>query len=85
MPSAKPYMVQEDGKKIVHILRKNLSDGSFAVAMFNFGETYENAEVYLDEVSAVRDLWAKKHMENTDKLSIYMPPHTVRIFKVSKK
>lgn len=82
--AARPYMLLEDGKKIIHIFKKKLEGDDTAIAVFNLGETSELVNVYLDEVSAVRDLWAKKDMDHQDKISVYTHPHTVRIFKASK-
>ena len=82
---AKPYMLIEEGDKIIHVLKRKLSDGSEAIAVFNFGETTENVKVYLDGESKVRDVWAKRDLKNASVLKILeMKPHTVQIFKVSK-
>lgn len=82
--AAKPYMILEEGKKIIHVFKKKLVGGDYAIAVFNLGETEENVKVYLDEISAVRDLWAKKDLKKSDNISIYMYPHTTRVFRVSK-
>ncbi len=82
---AKPYMLIESGEKILHVLKRELSDGSYALAVFNFGETEENPKIYLDGVSKIRDVWAKRDLKPTKTLTVLeMKPHTVRIFKVSK-
>ena len=77
-------MILEEGKKIIHVFKKKLVGGDYAIAVFNLGETEENVKVYLDEISAVRDLWAKKDLKKSDNISIYMYPHTTRVFRVSK-
>jgi len=83
--AAKPYMMIENGDKIIHVLKRKLSDGSSAFAVFNFGKTTENVKVYLDGESKIRDVWAKRDMKNAKTISILeMKPHTVRIFKVIK-
>ena len=82
--TAKPLMIIEDCKKIIHVFKKKLADGSAAIAAFNLGETKENVKIYLDGYSSVRDVWAKRDISKDDKISIGMPPHTVRIFKVTE-
>lgn len=82
--AAKPYIMLENGKKIIHVFRKVLSDGGYALAAFNMGETAENVNIYLDKTATVRDVWAKKDIGQMDTVNISMPPHTVRIFKVKK-
>ena len=52
--------------------------------VLNLGKVADRIQVYLDEYSSVRDLWAKKDLEKTDVLNIYMEPHTVRIFKITE-
>jgi len=79
---AKPYIIIEDGKRFIHVFRKKLSDGSLAFACFNLGNTVQNVKIYLDDISFVRDVWAKKDLEKTNTISITMQPHTTRIFKV---
>lgn len=82
--AAKPLMMIEEGKKIVHVLKRRLSDGSDAVAVFNLGETKENVKVYLDELSHVRDVWAKEDMEDCRTLVLSeMMPHTARMFRIT--
>lgn len=83
--AAKPYMIVEEGKKKIHVFTKKLADGSTAIAVFNLGETQENVKVYFDGHSHIRDVWAKKDMDDCKTLSIeLMQPHTVRIFKVTQ-
>ena len=81
--TAKPIMMLESGKKIVHVFKKKLANGDFAIAAFNFGDTVEKVPVYLDEVCTVRDAWAKKDLTPTDTLQLTMQPHTVRVFRLS--
>ncbi len=82
--AAKPYLMIENSDKIFHVLKKKLSDGNFALALFNLGKTEINEKIYLDEVSHVRDLWAKKDLPDTKTLSVDMKPHTVKILKIGK-
>lgn len=84
--AAKPYIMLEDGKKIIHVLKRKLYCGDEAIAVFNLGETSENVTVYLDEVSKIRDVWAKEDLEDADNITlINMMPHTVRLFRISSK
>ena len=81
---AKPMMIIENGEKCIHTYKRKLSDGSYAIMLMNLGREADTVQVYLDEYSSVRDLWAKKDLDKTDMLSIHMRPHTVRIFKITE-
>ena len=82
--TAKPYMMLEDGKKIIHVFKKRLAGGDYAISIFNLGETIEDVKVYLEKNSEIRDVWAKKDMEAGESILVNMHPHTVRIFRVSE-
>ncbi len=71
---------EQDGDKFIHVYKKELEDGTYAYAFFNFGETKEMVEIALEETVAVRDAWAKEDVGSMDKIVISMEPHTVRIF-----
>ena len=81
---AKPYMMLEDEKKCIHIYKRKLSDGGYGIAVFNLGETPETIKIYLDDISDIRDVWAKKDMGTTDIITVRLLPHTVRILKANK-
>ena len=83
--SAKPQTIIEQGDKIIHVMRKKLSNGDFAVAVFNLGKTAEWVDVYFDEVCAIRDVWAKKDKPAADRLVLNMHPHTVKVFRLTPK
>lgn len=83
--TAKPYIMLENGGKIIHVFKKKLAGDDFAIAVFNLGNTEETVDVYLDELCSVRDVWAKKDEKETDKLSLYMYPHTVKVLRLSPK
>ena len=83
--SARPCVMLEDGRKILHAYKKKLSGGDEAYALFNLGETRESFTVYLDEPRRIRDIWAKEDCGISDKLTYNMHPHTVRLFRVSQK
>ena len=82
--SAKPMLMVQDGEKCFHAYKRKLHDGSYAVMIMNLGEVADRIQVYLDECSSVRDLWAKKDLNKTDVLDLTMKPHTVRIFKITE-
>lgn len=82
--TAKPYLIIEGEGRMLHIFKKELEGGNVAYAIFNLGEKEETAKIYLREKSNVRDVWAKKDMNPTSTISVIMPRHTARIFKVSK-
>ena len=81
--TARPYIMIEDNGRILHIFRKKLAGGDFAVAAFNLGNKYEAASVYLDQVCTVRDVWGKRDCASTETLKISLAPHTVRVFRLS--
>lgn len=72
----------------VQIWKRPLSDGSYAIGVFNLGD--ENMTVdfgkYLDRLgikrlTAVRDLWRQKDISTTD-LKYFIPTHGVKYIKV---
>ena len=81
--AAIPVIMLEDGKKIIHVFKKKLSEGATAYAVFNLGESEEKVDVYLDEVSNIRDVWAKKDLDPSYKISVNIKPHTVKIYKIA--
>ena len=60
--SAKPVMIIEKDRKIVHVYKKLLSDGNYALAVFNLGEESALTEIFLEEDCMVRDVWLKEDM-----------------------
>lgn len=84
--AAKPYLTLEEGDRTVHVLRRRLRGGDHAIAVFNLGKTKENVNVYLDEVSSIRDVWAKCDLVDADCIRLNdMRPHTVRLFRIGKE
>ncbi len=70
-------------KKIIHVLKKKLYNGDYAIAVFNLGETTEDVKVYLDEKAQIRDVWAKENLEDAETIVLaQMPPHTTRMFRI---
>jgi len=82
--TAKPYIMIEENDRIIHIFKKELADGGFAIAAFNLGKSAESVTVSLDEMCTVRDVWAKKNLPSADTLNLVLHPHTVRVYRMSK-
>ena len=81
--AAKPVIMLEDGKKIVHVFKKKLSGGDTAYAVFNLGESEEKVSIYLDGEMDIRDVWAKKDLPRASKITVDTKPHTVKIYRVA--
>lgn len=78
--------VVEDGS--IHIFKRPLADGSYAVGIFNVGDEDVNVDMqrYLPQMGAqrliaVRDLWRQKDLSATD-LRYFLPSHGVKYLKV---
>lgn len=82
--TARLFWLIEKDDSMIHGYKKKLLNGDYAVALFNFGEKTEEVTVYLDECSRIRDVWAKENMGDSDRISVGLYPHTVRIFRISK-
>ena len=76
-------MIEKDDT-ILHVFRKKLAGGDFAIAAFNLGNKKETANIYLDEMCNVRDVWAKEDQAATDTLRITLHPHTVKVYRLSQ-
>jgi len=75
----------ENGKKVIHVLKKKLHNGDYALAVFNLGETVETVKVYLDEKTEIRDVWAKEDLAAAETVVLEeMHPHTVRMFRMKR-
>ncbi len=81
---AKPVLLIEQGDKIVHVWKKRLENGDLAYMLLNLGEGEQTVKVHLDECYNVRDVWAKTDLKPTATLNEIMPPHTVKILRLSK-
>lgn len=78
--------VVEDGS--IHIFKRPLADGSYALGVFNVGDEDVNVDMqrYLPQMgaqrlTAVRDLWRQKDLSATD-LRYFLPSHGVKYLKV---
>ena len=83
--TARPCMIIEKDQAKIHAFKKKLADGSTAYAIFNLGDTTEEVQLYLDELSSVRDVWAKRDLLPTATISLKMPKHTVKVYKTTAK
>ena len=83
--TAMPIYQEEQGEAILHVFEKQLEDGSYAYAFFNFGETKQQVIAKFEAAAELRDVWAKEDMESTQYLHMEMIPHTVRIIKSNQK
>ena len=81
--AARPVIMLEDGKKIVHVFKKKLSGGDSAYAVFNLGQTEEKVDIYLDKEAKIRDVWAKKDLGASSKITVQTKPHTVKIYRIA--
>lgn len=79
-----PFMIymREAGNSKVHAYRKNLSDGGFAVAVFNLGETESQTELCFEREVQIRDSWAKSDIKTAKSLIVKLAPHAVNIFRM---
>ena len=82
--AAIPVTVIEKDKTVIHVYKKKLSGGDTAYAIFNLGESCEKVNIYLDSECTVRDVWAKRDLDATAKISLEAMPHTVRILRCSE-
>ena len=82
---AYPILMIEDEatSKKVHVFKKKLARGDYAICAFNLGKTAEKFSVCLDCEALVRDVWAKRDCYTAAEILLDMPPHTVRVFRVT--
>lgn len=72
----------------IQIWKRPLSDGSYAVGIFNLGDDNANVDFtrYLDRlgisrVDYARDLWRQKDVSTTD-MKYFIPTHGVKLLKI---
>jgi hypothetical protein len=74
----------------IQVWKKNLSDGNFAIGIFNLGEQTENYILNLPEIGMhgelnLRDLWRHKDLgEFSGTFSTIVPSHGVMLIKLSE-
>ena len=73
----------KENERYFDIFEKKLEDGAYAYAFFNLGEVSEKITPSTKPDSTVRDLWAKENISHSGKITLEIPPHTVRILKSS--
>ena len=79
------YRTEYDRAYIDLLLEKQLEDGNFAYAFFNFGETKQQVIAKFEAKAELRDAWAKEDLDPCQYLHLEMMPHTVRIIKSTQK
>ena len=80
------HLIKErDGDRYFDVYEKELEDGSFAYAFFNFGSVAESINIELAPDAQARDLWAKEDIFHNGHIFLNIEPHTVRIVKVSDR
>ncbi|MBR3966865.1 MAG: hypothetical protein IKJ91_07320 [Clostridia bacterium] len=80
---AMPYMKDETNGGILHVFEKTMSDGRYAYAFFNTGDTKNKFTAVFETETDIRDVWAKEDVSKTDRFVIENMPHTVKIFLFS--
>ncbi len=69
----------------IHVYKRQLADGSTALAVFNVGETEEDLVLRQDQDVTFRDVWAKKDLCTATSLALHSYPHTVRVLKLTQE
>ena len=80
-----PKLQKTYGQRDTVIYRRELWGGDFAVAVFNMGEVEFCDTFELDGTYHVRDVWAKEDVGTADRLPIDLMPHSVIVYRMSKK
>lgn len=78
--TAMPYMKDENNGGNLHVFEKEMSDGCYAYAFFNTGNTKNKFTAIFENETDIRDVWAKEDMEKTDRFVVETMPHTVKIY-----
>jgi len=75
----------------IHVYKKKLADGTFAVGIFNVGEKTKKYELKfqkagLKQKAKLRDLWRQKDLgEFEESFNDIIPAHGVRLLKISNE
>ncbi|WP_292939882.1 glycoside hydrolase family 27 protein [Mucilaginibacter sp. 44-25] len=76
-------------EKNIQVWVKPLSDGSKAIGIFNLADDYSGYNLDLEKVkinkaSIVRDVWQQKNIsKNTKRIVCNIPPHGVRLYRIT--
>lgn len=81
--AAKPYLLLEEGDKMVHIWKRRLENGDYAYAIFNLGKTEATSTIYFEESCNVRNVWAKEDLGTFKNYTCITKPHTVQLIRVT--
>ena len=77
--------LNQHGEKILRefrVYRKVLADGSAAYGFFNLGDEACDETFALPRKGAVRDLWSRRDLGETDTLAMRIPAHGARVFRI---
>ena len=83
--TAMPFAHEKIDDGELHVFEKPMSDGSYAYAFFNTGNSMMMLEAELCEEVNIRDVWAKEEIKMNGKFICKTEPHTVKIYKLSSK
>ena len=64
------------------VYRKVLADGSTVYGFFNLGDEACDETFSLPRKCAVRDLWSRRDLGQTDTLAMRIPAHGARVFRI---
>ncbi len=74
----------------IQVYKKSLSDGSFAVGIFNLGQKTQTYALHFDKIGLenavrIRDVWRQKDMGMfRDTFKVIVPAHGVKLVKIQK-
>ena len=72
----------DEGCRNVRVYKKPLYDGSYCLAVFNFGDTEDDFVLELGEQKTVRDLWAKEDLPASSTLTVHTVSHSAKVFRI---
>ena len=67
----------------MRIYSRRLENGDIAFALFNMQNEERTEMLSLPAASAVRDVWMKEDLPAAEQLACLLPPHGVRLFRVT--
>lgn len=78
--AAKPKLIYDRGNISVHVYEKELSDGTYAIGIFNLGQR-GFITMTLEQEAVIRDLWKKTDLPARRQWNERMNAHSAFIFK----
>ncbi len=82
--AAFPIYIKETNDTFVHVYKKELSDGGFAICILNFGDKPCDVCLPLIYTYNIRDVWAQKNIFPSNYLSTKTMPHCTKVFRMYK-